>query len=134
MTVWNKVKSIFRVPPNHRQKNSPPGFEPQPQTYKEENNMKQQTHNTDSDDGEDLCRNLSEVAAPEPVQRLSPQEQARRPSLEQRLSDMSRSGHEKDDEVYENLSELAAPEPIERLSESELARRPSLEQSFSRSH
>lgn len=96
--------------------------------------MNQQSRNTDSDDGEDLYRNLSEVAAPEPVKRLSPQDQARRPSLEQRLSDMSRSGHEKDDEIYENLSELAAPEPVERLSESELARRPSLEQRFSRSH
>lgn len=97
--------------------------------------MNQQSRNTDSDEGEDLYRNLSEVAAPEPVQRLSPQDQARRPSLEQRLSDMSRSGHEKDDdEIYESLSELAAPEPVERLSESELVTRPSLEQRFSRSH
>ncbi|BCS18867.1 uncharacterized protein APUU_11695A [Aspergillus puulaauensis] len=132
MAVWNKVRSLFRSPPNHPQKNSSPGFEPHHQTHKE-SHMNQQSRNTDSDDGEDLCRNLSEVAAPEPVQRLSPQEQARRPSLEKRLSDMSRSGHERDDEIYENLSELAAPEPVERLSESELARRPSLEQSFSQS-
>ncbi|KAL3466411.1 hypothetical protein BJX64DRAFT_250841 [Aspergillus heterothallicus] len=130
---WNKVKSLFRGPSNHPQKNSSSTLEPQHQTHKEDHTS-QLSHNHDSDDDEDLCRNLSEVAAPEPVQRLSPQEQARRPSLEQRISDISRSRHEKENDIYENLSELAAPEPIERLSESEMARRPSLEQSFSRSH
>ncbi|GLA56013.1 hypothetical protein AnigIFM63604_003954 [Aspergillus niger] len=133
MAVWNKVKSLFKGPSSAPQKNSSSGLKPQHQTHKE-GHTSQQSRNQVSDDGEDLCRNLSEVAAPEPVQRLSPQEQARRPSLEQRLSNMSRSGHEKEDDNYENLSELAAPEPIERLSESEMARRPSLEQSFSRSH
>lgn len=135
MALWDKVKSLLRGPSNRSQKNSSSGREPQHQTDKE-NHTSHQPRNHDSDDGEDAYRNLSEVAAPEPVQRLSPQEQARRPSLEQQvqLSDTARSGHEREDGICENLSELAAPEPIERSSESEMARRPSLEQRFSRSH
>ncbi|KAL4807480.1 hypothetical protein BDV18DRAFT_158698 [Aspergillus unguis] len=127
MAVWNKVKSLFHGPSNPKKNSS------SAEHQTKETHADQQPHNHDSEDSEDPCRNLSEVAAPEPVQRLSPEEQARRPSLEKRLSELSRSDHEEDDN-YETLSELAAPEPIERLSEREMARRPSLEQSYSRSH
>ncbi|KAE8422310.1 hypothetical protein BDV36DRAFT_291485 [Aspergillus pseudocaelatus] len=88
----------------------------------------------DGDDDEGLCCSLSEVAAPEPVQRISPEEQTRRPSLEQRLSDTSKSGHETEDDIYEGLSELTAPEPTEVLLESEMARCLSRERNLSRYH
>ncbi|KAL2849913.1 hypothetical protein BJY01DRAFT_245711 [Aspergillus pseudoustus] len=126
MTFWNKVKTFFGA--SKRIRNN--GLS----EFKSEKETHHNLSNHDSEDGQDPWDALSEVAAPEPVQRLSPEEQARRPSLEQRLSDMSNSGHDREDDIYENLSELAAPEPIEKLSESEMARRPSLEQSLSRSH
>ncbi|KAL4916469.1 hypothetical protein BDW62DRAFT_202625 [Aspergillus aurantiobrunneus] len=114
MTFWDTVKSLFGVSERQRNHRNP--------------------SNRDGDEDNDPCGSLSEVAAPEPVQRRSPEEQVRRPSLEKRLSDLSISGHTRDDNLYANLSELATPEPIERLSPSEMVRRPSLEQSLSRSH
>lgn len=130
MAFWDKVKSMFGAS-DRRPKNSLSTFQPQRRPPKRNHGN---PSTCDSDDDKDLCGALSEVAAPEPVQRLSPEEQTRRPSLEQRLSDMSNSGHKREDDIYENLSELAAPEPIERLSESEMEKRPSLERNISRYH
>ncbi|KAL4781668.1 hypothetical protein BJX76DRAFT_334865 [Aspergillus varians] len=127
MTAWAKIKSLFRVSDRPKHAESPRlGIKRTAQNKNHGN-----TPGQDSDE-EDPCGALSEVAAPEPVQRLTPEDLARHPSLEQRLSDISRSGHNSEDDIYETLSELAAPEPIERVSESERARRPSLEQSLSR--
>lgn len=82
-----------------------------------------QQEQDDSDD--DPYAALSEIAAPEPVERLSEAELARHPSLEQ--------GYENSrDDYYGALSEVAAPEPVERLTEEEMARHPSLEQRLSR--
>ncbi|KAJ5798952.1 uncharacterized protein N7503_006457 [Penicillium pulvis] len=67
---------------------------------------------------------LSEIAAPEPVERLTAAELARRPSLEQGYANPR-------GDVYGNLSEIAAPEPVERLTEEEMARHPSLEDRLS---
>lgn len=77
----------------------------------------------DSDD--DFCGALTEVAAPEPVERMSEAELARHASLEQGYADSR-------DDPYGALSEVAAPGPVERRSEEELARHPSLERRLSR--
>lgn len=82
-------------------------------------------HQEPEDSDSDPYAALSEVAAPEPVERLSEMELARHPSLEQGYAN-SRS------DPYGNLSEVAAPEPIERLTEEEMARHPSLERRLSR--
>ncbi|KAL3459036.1 hypothetical protein BJX64DRAFT_265468 [Aspergillus heterothallicus] len=126
MTVWNKIKSLFGA--SKRMRNNGRS------EFKSEDKTHHKISNHDNEEGRDPWHALSEVAAPEPVQRLSPEEEARRPSLEQRLSDMSTAGHDREDGIYETLSELAAPEPTEKLSQSEIARRPSLEQSLSGSH
>lgn len=123
MKIWDKVKSIFSV--SIRPENAPPSFETQRSDRENYGDKSGRESNE-----EDPYRTLSEVAAPEPVQRCSPEELARRPSLERRLSEL-RSSDNVDDDIYESLSELAAPEPIERLSAIEIARRPSLEQSLS---
>lgn len=72
---------------------------------------------------------LSEIACPEPVERLPEEELARHPSLEQGLS--SRGHGVNEDEDYWALSEIAAPEPVERRSDEEIARHPSLERRLS---
>jgi hypothetical protein len=82
------------------------------------------------DSGGDPYAALSELAAPEPVERLSEGELARRPSLEQRLSHTAHSSRSHQD-GYEVLSEVAAPEPVERHTDAEAARHPSLEQRLS---
>jgi hypothetical protein len=82
----------------------------------------QQEH---EDPDDDPYAALSEIAAPEPVERFSEAELARHPSLEQGYAN-SRGDY------YGNLSEVAAPEPVERLTEDEIARHPSLEQRLSR--
>lgn len=115
-TFLDRIKSLFRV--SDRRKNAgSQRFESRPDR---------------DNDEDDPCDALSEVAAPEPVRRLTPEELSRHPSLEQQLSKISHSGHNSEGDIYEALSELAAPEPIERVSASEIARRPSLEQSLSR--
>lgn len=72
---------------------------------------------------------LSEIACPEPVERLPEEELARHPSLEQGLSSKGHGMNE--DEDYWALSEIAAPEPVERRSDEEMARHPSLERRLS---
>jgi hypothetical protein len=124
MKIWDKVKSIFSV--SIRPKDASPSFETQRSDDRENCGDKSGRESNE----EDPYRTLSEVAAPEPVRRCSPEELARRPSLERRLSEL-RSSDNVDDDIYESLSELAAPEPIERLSAIDIARRPSLEQRLS---
>lgn len=67
---------------------------------------------------------LTEIAAPEPVERLSDAELTRHPSLEQ--------GYENPrGDYYGTLSEIAAPGPVESLTEEDKARHSSLEQRLS---
>lgn len=87
--------------------------------HKKQPNLQQELEDSDSDPYDAL----SEVAAPEPVERLSERELDRHPSLEQSFQGYENSGND----PYSGLSEIAAPEPVERLSEAEMACHPSLE-------
>lgn len=132
-TKWDKIKSHLSSSDRRQKSESDsPRLESQQPAHIGNNE-----NEPDRDNDDNFSSGaLSEVAAPEPVQRFSPEEYARRPSLEKRLSDRSKSAHDDNYDIYENLSELASPEPIEKTSESEAARRPSLEQNlaYSRSH
>lgn len=140
-TIWDKFKSFLSSSERRRKSESPrPESEPQ-QPARIENDENKPEHDSGNNNGNDNDNDndfsseaLSEVAAPEPAQRFSPEEYARRPSLEKRLSERSKSARGNDYDMYENLSELAAQEPVEQLSERDMARRPSLEQNLARLH
>lgn len=83
MTFLDKIKSLFRV--CNRSKNAE---SPRVETDKGNRGDKS---DRDSQDG-DPYNALSEVAAPEPVERPTPEELARRPSLEKQLSNTSLTG------------------------------------------
>ncbi|KAJ6110156.1 hypothetical protein N7486_002391 [Penicillium sp. IBT 16267x] len=82
------------------------------------------------DSGGDPYAALSEIAAPEPVERLPEGELAHYPSLEERLSHTAHSSGNHQDE-YEALSEITGPDPVERHTDSEKTQHPSLEQRLS---
>lgn len=81
--------------------------------------------------GDEPYSGLTEVAAPEPVERSSHEELSRHKSLEQQLSNASNNAGDSED-PQGVLSEVAAPEPAERWTEAERANQPSLEQSLSK--
>ncbi|KAJ5266571.1 hypothetical protein N7478_009379 [Penicillium angulare] len=60
---------------------------------------------------DDPYRNLSEITAPEPVERLTDDECTRKGSLETELLTASRARGQADEDEYRALSEVAAPEP-----------------------
>lgn len=131
MKIFEKLRSLF----THRKQTAKPAATPPQHANTREGaddssaGSQSPERPGDSSDGEPYGA-LSEVAAPEPVERLSEAELARHPSLEQRLSGRDR-GTDNDEGVYWSLSEIAAPEPVERRSEQEIARHPSLEQRLS---
>lgn len=81
MTILDKIKSLFHV--SNRSKNA------ESRKLADKRNPGD-TSDRDDDDW-DPYNALSEVAAPEPVQRRTPEELARRPSLEQGLLHTSHS-------------------------------------------
>ncbi|KAL4898689.1 hypothetical protein BDV59DRAFT_197569 [Aspergillus ambiguus] len=87
---------------------------------------------TAAEDGEDFHRTLSEVASPEPIERVTEADLARRPSLDQRLSSCSHAERDAETDMFEALSEVATPEPVKRCEDEEIRRRPSLDRSLSR--
>lgn len=89
-----------------------------------------QSHPTQSDD--EPYSGLSEVAAPEPVERSSHEELSHHKSLEQQLSNASNNAGDGGEGQQGVLSEVAAQEPVERRTEAEMANQPSLEQSLSK--
>lgn len=81
---------------------------------------------------DDPYLSLTEVAAPEPVQRHSEQGHSRHNTLEQHLTNVSSNNAKGGEGQYGALSEIAAPQPVgEERAEAEMARHPSLEQSLS---
>jgi hypothetical protein len=127
MTYFRKLRSFFAT----AARKCPPTGHTEPHHNAE--NTREATHSKNDPtlrqdqeySNDDSYAALSEIAAPEPVERFSETELARHPSLEQ--------GYENSrGDYYGALSEVAAPEPIERLTEEETARHPSLEQSLSR--
>lgn len=81
--------------------------------------------------GQDLHRTLSEVAAPEPIERATAADLARRPSLDLQLSTISSAKPDEESDMFGALSEVAIPEPIKRCGANEIGRRPSLDRSLS---
>ncbi|GES62988.1 hypothetical protein ATEIFO6365_0014010400 [Aspergillus terreus] len=81
--------------------------------------------------GQDLHRTLSEVAAPEPIQRATAADLARRPSLNLQLSTISAAKPDAESDMFGALSEVAIPEPVKRCGADEIGRRPSLDRSLS---
>ena len=81
MTILDKIKSLFHV--SKRSKNA--------ESRKLADKRKPGEISDRDDDDWDPYNALSEVAAPEPVQRRTPEELARRPSLEQGLLHTSHS-------------------------------------------
>jgi hypothetical protein len=129
MAYLQKLRTFFAAL-THRKPN--PGQNPQDAGdnrqegdphHKKQPNLQQEQEDSDSDPYDAL----SEVAAPEPIERLSERELGRHPSLEQTLQDYETSRND----PFGALSEIAAPEPVERFSVEEIARHPSLEQRLS---
>lgn len=89
-----------------------------------------QSHLAQSDD--EPYSGLTEVAAPEPVERSSNEEPSRHKSIEQQLSSASSYSRDGGEDQQGALSEVAAQEPVERRTEAEMANRPSLEHSLSK--
>lgn len=81
--------------------------------------------------GDEPYSGLTEVAAPEPVERSSHEELSRHKSLEQLLSNNSNKAGDGEDQQGV-LCEVAAPEPVERRTEAQMANQSSLEQSPSK--
>ncbi|KAJ5190216.1 uncharacterized protein N7498_009201 [Penicillium cinerascens] len=130
MTQFKKVRSILNAFMNRKTNDEATGplQQDKDNQSREAGPSHQKTpplpqESEDSDD--DFCGALTEVAAPEPVERMSEAELARHPSLEQGYADSR-------DDPYGALSEIAAPGPVERCSEEEMARHPSLERRLSR--
>lgn len=129
MAYLQKLRNFFATL-THRK----PSAEPTGQTSQNANKNRQEApaHTREpfepqghEDSDSDPYGALSEIAAPEPIERLSEAELARHPSLEQGYEIFRW-------DLYGALSEIAAPEPVQRLSEEELARHPSLERRLSR--
>lgn len=126
MPFFNKLRSFFATIMCQRSRSEP--TEPPPpraEDRREDAPSHDQNLLESEDSDDDPYAALSEITAPEPVERLSEIELARHPSLEQGYAN-SRG------DSFGNLSELAAPEPVERLTEDETARHPSLERRLSR--
>ncbi|KAJ5392064.1 hypothetical protein N7509_007554 [Penicillium cosmopolitanum] len=124
MTYFRKLRSFFATAARQCPPTEPPhNAENTREATQPKNDPTLQQEQEYSND--DPYAALSEIAAPEPVERISEAELARHPSLEQGYAN-SRGDY------YGALSEVAAPEPIERLTEEETARHPSLEQRLSR--
>ncbi|KAL5363021.1 hypothetical protein BJX96DRAFT_177703 [Aspergillus floccosus] len=86
---------------------------------------------TTEEPGQDLHRTLSEVAAPEPIERATDAALARRPSLDLQLSTISSAQPDAETDMFGALSEVAIPEPVKRCDADEIGRRPSLDRSLS---
>lgn len=126
MVYFQKLRSFFAAITRGR---SRPEHTVSPQCSgkkrEDERPTKDHTIQEQEDSDDDPYAALSEIAAPEPVERLSEAQLARRPSLEQGYANCR-------GDYYGTLSEIAAPEPVKRLTEEEMARHPSLEHRLSR--
>ncbi|KAJ5094700.1 hypothetical protein N7456_010561 [Penicillium angulare] len=103
MNLFKRFRSFFK---SHRAEQAPSAG-PKSQT-------EPASHPNDNDDP---YHNLSEITAPEPVERLTNDECTRKGSLETELLAASRNEDQVDEDEYEALSEVAAPEPCLRVDE-----------------
>lgn len=142
MAYLQKIRSFF-ASITHRKSNiehSKPNHQNADDNRREENShhKNQPILQQEQDDSDDPCAALSEIAAPEPVEKLSEAELAA-PETVEKLSEAELARHPSLEQGYEysrgdiypTLSEIAAPGPVERLSEEAMARQPSLEKRLS---
>lgn len=131
MTYFEKLRSLFT---HRKQTAKPASLSPQNPTTREGANdglgVVPPSPERSGDSDADPYGALSEIAAPEPVERRLENELARLPSLEEGLSSRGNGVDEEGEEDYWALSEIAAPRPVEKAIE-EIARHRSLERRLS---